>query len=332
MKVALYSSLRPRCGISTYACHLEEALRGLGADVRHWGSLRPHGEAFGEMREWDPDVVHVQYEVSIMPPRQALSDLARGRRAAGRRAVITLHSESRTGAEAASGGFSAVLLHRPPTFLPSARVVTMPCPTHEPSPRAALRARYGFPEDALVLSTVGFLLPWKRTAEIAARLAPWLVRRGAHLQVVAPEHFSPEARGHAAVCSKDLADLSAATGGLVRHISGYPPDGELVERLSLSDLGYVYCPEDTGSSSAAASLFVSARCPLVTSTSTHYDHLLCRSARGPKEDVGAFAEAVREAAGDRDLLLRLGAAMEEMYAETNYRECARRHLEVYADV
>lgn len=330
MRIALYSSKRARCGIATYSCHLEEALRRLGAEVRHWGSWQPHAETFSEMRGWSPDVAHVQYEVSIMPPRQALLSLATEQVSRGARAAITLHSESRQGAEVARAGFSPVILHRPGASIPQASLVTMPCPVHRPEPRAELRRRHGFPEDAFVLSTVGFLLPWKRTADIAAHLAPWLVRTRSHLQVIAPEHFSKDSRSHAEECSRALAKLTASTGGLVRHVSGYPPDGELVERLALSDLGYVYCPEDTGSSSAAASLFVSARCPLVTSTSTHYDHLLCRSARGPKGDPRAFAAAVVAAAGDQDLLLRLRASMEEMYAETNYDECAKRHLEIYA--
>lgn len=332
MRVALYSSKKERCGIATYAVYLENALRELGAEVRHWGSLVNDAMVFSEIRSWSPEIFHVQYEQAIMPPHEILFELARERRRNGGKNVATLHSETPISAELGRNeAFNSVLIHRLSKFISGARVFPMPCPRYAPSvPRAELRKRYGLSDNDFVVSTVGFLLPWKKTEEIVARLIPWLVRReNVVLQVIASEHFNPDARSYARACRDALSRLSASVGGRIKHVSHYPSDEEVLERLALSDIGYAYCPENTASASAAASLFISARCPLVTSNSTHYDHLIRYAVRAPKESLDLFARAVVESAENPDLLLRLRQAQELFYAETNYLESARRHLRIY---
>lgn len=330
MRVALYSSKKPRCGIATYSEYLEYELRRLGTDVRHWGSLVNDDAVFSEIRSWSPDVFHVQYERSIMPARGVLGSFTRDCAARGRKNVVTFHSESTESTELLSFKcFHGVIVHWIPQFV-GAKIIRMPCPVYAPSDKGKLRGRYGFATDAFVVSTVGFLLPWKKTEEIVRLLVPWLKKRPkAVLQVIASMHFSQDSRSYSDVCSATLRKLSASVDGRIKHISGYPSDVEVLDRLALSDLGYVYCPFDTASASAAASLFVSARCPLVTSTSTHYDHLIPYTVQAPKENTETFAGTIVKSAEDAALLLRLRSAYERLYAETNYNEAARTHLNIY---
>jgi len=331
VKIALYSSKRPRCGIATYTNYLEDALRSLGADVRHYGSGVPAEVVFSEVRAWNPEIFHVQHEHAIMPPNETLSNFAQERVQRGRRNIITLHTESQASAALASrGGFQASIIHRMPELLENAHVLPMPCPVQEASTDRGNRPRYGFPADSFIITTLGFMLSWKMMVETAEQFMPWLRENPeAYLQILASEHFSPGSAEYMRKCVRGLAALSVAVGGRIRHVLHYPSDQEVLERLLLSDLGYVYCPFDTKSASAAASLFISARCPLVTSASTHYDHLMCHVIRTPKGDLPSFVKRITEVARDADLLLRLRKSSEILYAETNYLECARRHLSIY---
>lgn len=336
MKVALYSSKRPRCGIATYTSYLERSLREIGADVRHLGSSSPPSQTFSEIRTWNPEVFHIQHEQAIMPSNDVLARFTDERTGRGRKNVITLHTETALSVELARRkSIQAVVVHRPPEILQDAHVLQMPCPVQQDGSvqRNGLLQRYGFPADAFIVSTVGFMLPWKMTVEIADQLLPWLKNKPRiHLQVIASQHFNPEAVDYMKKCSGKLAELSALAEGRIRHISNYPSDQEVLERLLISDLGYVYCPFDTASASAAASLFVSARCPLVTSTSTHYEHLMCHALRVPKGDVGRFSKAVVDAAQDPDLLFRLRGSSELLYSETNYLEFSRKHMRIYGSI
>lgn len=333
MKVALYSSKRPRCGIATYSSYLEKALRKMGADVRHWGSFGDPDQTFSEIRAWNPEVFHIQHERAIMPPDAVLGKFTNERAGQRRKNVITLHTETEQSVEfTRRNGIHAVVIHRLPKLLQDAHVLPMPCPPQEGEVQHnGLRQRHGFPIDAFIVSTVGFMLPWKMTVEVVSHLLPWLALRShVYLQIIAAQHFAPDAVDYMRKCSKTLATLSTEVGGRIRHVSHYPSDQEVLERLLLSDLGYVYCPFDTGSASAAASLFVSARCPLVTSDSTHYEHLMCHAIRVPKDDLGRFAKTVVATAKDPDLLLRLRESNEFLYAEANYMECAKKHMEIYS--
>lgn len=334
MRIALYSSKRSRCGIATYTSYLEVALRKLGADVQHWGSSELPRETFSEINSWNPEIFHAQHEPSIMPSNDVLARFTNDRAGHGRKNILTLHTETPSSVGLSyRSGIQAVIIHRLPKLLKNAHVLPMPCPVQERLiQRNSLLRRYGFPDDAFIVSTVGFMLPWKMTVEVVDHLLPWLrSRQNVHIQVIASQHFSPGAADYMKKCSKSLSALSNAVDGRIRHVSHYPSDQEVLERLLLSDLGYVYCPIDTSSASAAASLFVSARCPLVTSASTHYDHLMCHAVRAPKENVELFAKAIVDAAQDQDLLLRLREYNEFLYAETNYLECARKHMGIYGN-
>lgn len=332
MRIALVSSKRERCGIATYTSYLEAALRDRGADVRHWGTSGGWDTAFAGAASWNPDVLHVQYERAIMPPDESMAAVVadfRGRRAA---TVVTLHSETpESSAMARRAAFDGVIVHRPGSML--AAVFPMPCPVYDPAPRNRIRARYGLPSSAIIVSTIGFLVPWKAMAETAEELAPWLEREPrAIVQLIASAHFNPDLKKFSEESARRLAALSSEFGGRVIHVAHYPPDGEVLDRLAASDVGYAYCSVDTGSSSAAASLFVSARCPVVASDSTHFEHLPGSVFRVPKANLSALAQAVETVARDATMAADMRRGMDAEYMRTNYSEFARSHLEFYESI
>ena len=335
MKIAMYSSKRERCGISTYTEHIAAQLRSLGHTVEYFSSLPPYERVMTEILNWKPDVFHIQHEPSIMPPAGTLAVFAQELRSRKVRVALTMHT-----ANAQMVGVSQrvvpkaehIVVHRPIAALPKATIIPMPCPIQDAVPsKTILRLRYGFPEGAFVISTVGFLIPWKGHPKIVGHLLPWLFENpNIYLQVIASPHFNPDLAKYVNEATNDLADLNDMVGGdRIRHINGYPSDEELVDRLSLSDLGYTWCPMDTDSSSAAGAQFTAARCPLVATDSTHYLNLGEGIIRGPKHHMGAFCTLLREVASNEAILRELKQGQEAAYKERNYRSIARQHVNFY---
>lgn len=182
-----------------------------------------------------------------------------------------------------------------------------------------------------MLSTVGFMIPWKDHPRMVEAMLPWIESQPSlHLQIIASEHFNESMKGYAADCRAKISRIAARfKGSKIHHIDGYPSDRELVDRLAASDLGYVWCPFDTGSSSAAAAQFTTARCPLVATDSSHYAFLGTGIVRGSKLDLDAFVKLVQKTAGDRALLLELRENQRRMYRDRNYIATAVKHLEIY---
>jgi len=339
MKIALYSSNRERCGISTYTSHLEGALATLGHDVRHWGSGSPYDQTFGDIRAWKPDVFHFQHETSIMPPENVIEKYSNLMNRDRVRVMITLHTEDagtlRVARKVVAEGSGRIIMHRPTTDASDVVFMPMPCTGIGPLPdKMAMRRKFGLPEDAFVISTVGFMIPWKDHPRIVQALVPWLKKRDdVYIQVIASEHFNEGVRAYADVCRKQISSIDLESRERrIRHIDGYPSDTELVERLVASDLGYVWCPFDTGSSSAAAAQFTTARCPLVATDSSHYAFLGAGIVRGPKDNMNAFVELIQKTAEDRNLLESLRANQWSMYLERNYLATALKHVELYREV
>lgn len=335
LKIALYSSKRERCGISTYTDQLADSLSLLGHDVRYYGSQAPYEATFDEMLSWGPDVLHVQHETSIMPPDHVLEKhlnlISRG----GSKIFFTMHTEASEAVQLAKrvlNGRKSVVMHRPSETVKDAVVIPMPCTNiGTVDDKAGLRRKFDFPDAAFVISTVGFMIPWKDHPKIAESLVPWMLENPQiHLQIIASEHFNESLRGYAAECRQRLDRVAARfPEGRVRHIDGYPSDRELIERLMASDLGYVWCPFETASSSAAAAQFISAKCPLVASGSTHYDLLGPGVVRSLKADLPDFVKAIRATAAGGELLASLRSSQWSTYRERNYLMTAVKHLELY---
>ncbi len=335
LKIALYSSKRERCGISTYTEQLADSFTLLGHDVRYFGSQAPYEKTFEAILAWGPDVFHVQHETSIMPPEPIFERYLKLIAQGGARLVFTMHTEAAEAVQLARrvlGGSKRVIMHRPSENVKDAVVIPMPCTNvGTVSDKAGFRRKFDFPDDAFVISTVGFMIPWKDHPKIAESLVPWMLENPeVHLQIIASDHFNESLKGYALECRERLGRVAARfPEGRVRHIDGYPSDRELIERLVASDLGYVWCPFETASSSAAAAQFVSAKCPLVASGSTHYDLLGPGVVRSKKGDVSDFVSMIQSTASCPNLLSEMRSSQWSTYRERNYLTTAIKHLELY---
>lgn len=335
MRIALYSSKRDRCGISTYTTYLEKAFNAIGHEAQHWGSQAPYDHAFSAAMAWKPDVFHFQHEPSIMPPDPVMQKYVKIMRERGIKIMITMHTETPKTFESCRHlvpADSNLIMHRQPSKSIRPVVLPMPCPVLENIPdRAALREKYGYPKDALIISTVGFMIPWKEHPKIVKNMIPWLrKRKKAYLQVIASEHFNTDLTNYAISCRGDIKRFSTDLyNNRVRHIDHYPSDDEVIKRLVISDVGYVWCPFDTGSASAAAAVFTTARCPVIATSSSHYAGLGTGVVRGALENMDSFVSLIQQVADNAELMDKLKKNQEVMYQQRNYLEIARRHIGIY---
>jgi hypothetical protein len=332
MKIALYSSKLDRCGISTYTSNLADALTALGHEVQYFSSQPPYEPRFQEILAWKPDVFHFQHETSIMPGGGEIARFSAMLRQNGSKIFITLHTDGLENINIARSA-GPIILHRPSQYAPDAHILPMPC-TNAPSlpEKIAARRHFGFPDSAFVISTVGFMIPWKEHPKILELMIPWIRSRpDVHLQLIASAHFNSDLQGYAHLCRQQIAQIAAgsALSDRIHHVDSYPSDRELVNRLSMSDLGYVWCPFDTASASAAGSQFVSAKCPLVATDSSHYATLGDGVVRSRKESMSEFIQLIQKTAEDLGLLDRLRSNHDAVYAARNYTETARKHLMIY---
>lgn len=335
MKIALYSSKRDRCGISTYTSYLEQAFNSIGHEAQHWGSQLPYENAFNAAMAWKADVFHFQHEPSIMPPDSVMEKYVKEMRQQGIKIMMTLHTETPGTFETCRRlelANSNLIMHLRPSKTIRPIILPMPCPALEGTPdRMALREKYGYPKDALIISTVGFMIPWKEHPRIVKGMMPWLMQhQKAYLQVIASEHFNPDLKTYAISCRADIKRLSVGINGIrVRHIDHYPSDDEVINRLLISDVGYVWCPFDTGSASAAAAVFTTARCPVIATSSSHYAGLGTGVVRGALGNMDSFISLIQQVADNPDLIKKLKENQEIMYQQRNYLEIARRHIGIY---
>lgn len=216
------------------------------------------------------------------------------------------------------------IVHRP-YGVAHDKVVEIPlgCPEYEPpEDRAALRARLGLPADRVVLTTLGFLVRWKRLPETVSALLDRLPPT-VFLQVLTPPPFGGSA-------ADEIASMQAV---LQRHkardrvlfSTEFRSEQALLDRVCASDLGFLFHGQDTGSVSAATKAFVAARTPLVTTGSSHAADLREGVVRVGSFDQRAFAQEVARVAQDEQLRHALRAGMEREQERLRMGAVARKY-------
>jgi hypothetical protein len=221
---------------------------------------------------------------------------------------------------------SAIVAHRDYGILhPKMKQIPLGCPIYETrSSVADLREKYKLPEDATVITTFGFLTAWKRFPETARALVP-LLQPNMFLQMLCTPHFQRFVTGE--------QELRVAVRGSsqVQLQLSYLPQQELNERLYASDLGFVYHGQNTGSVSAAARQFITSRCPLVVTSSSHTSDLK-HASRPDQPDLDGFVQHLLRVASDKKAISTLREATERVYEQINMRTVAEQYRDLFASL
>lgn len=279
-KVVQISTVVPNCGIGQYTrslmASMSEATDQECIDILSLGktttTLPPC------------DLIHLHYEGAIWPSDNIIRDIVLPAKYRGTRVVCTYHSAlpDAITSHIQDKIVDLALIHwNPPGLqISDPRIMLlggMGCPGYT-VPRLETREDYreerGFTMRDKIISTFGFASAMRGQVDILAHLAP-LLRSNPQvkMQMILPENFLNK-EGHSIIHGGIRA--VARDYGIedqVFLIPDFLTDLEILTRLWISDLGFLYIDGHTPSTSSAARFFVAARLPLVVSPSSHFEDL-----------------------------------------------------------
>ena len=218
------------------------------------------------------------------------------------------------------------------TSTPKTTIIPLGCPTYEPTEsREAVRHRLGFPLDARVITTAGFLTKWK---EIPATVDALLTRIAQNpqkllLYVHTPWPFSTAGAREEELAVQNVLDKYNHIYGHRRFSTTFLGEKDLLDIVYASDLGFVFHPINTGSVSAATKQFVSARCPAVVTASTHSSDLMKGVVRINSFRLDEFTDTVMRTISDQHKLNVLRHEMQKEYERINMDAIAQQYIEAF---
>lgn len=320
--VVCHSALHP-CGIREYGRQLDAALEQAG--------VHPIALTFKDFAEVEAiasryTTLLVHFEPALVPSgfREVLGRVRRK----GARIVFCCHWFASDVPYIYGAEVDCFVVHRDYGEEERVEVIPLAAPTYDPpSDVAGLRRRLGLPQGAVVVTTLGFLSPWKSTARVLGALLRGGLSKDVFLQVLTPLPFSGDRTGEAAAVRSVLSEMDPSR---FFFSTEFRSEADLLDRVRASDLGFVYHGQHTGSVSAATKQCVSARTPLVVTASSHSSDI----AEGGVErvstfDVDEFARSVLLLASDPDRRARMRLALEEEYSSRSMAVVARRYVDLF---
>jgi hypothetical protein len=323
MRLVVINSPHERCGVREYGLQLNRSLSRVGVNVF------PHTYSdFTVSSLLKSDVVLVHFEDGLASGDfHSKLSLAKRR---GARIVFCCHRFESDKMDSFVPIVDRFALHRFYVGAPSNSIeVPLGCPIYEPSEsRAQIRRRLGLPENELIVTSLGFLAPWKRWAEVVEAVMAEL-HGSAFMQI---HTASPFSMGHQEFIRESARVKSVMSRGRGAHSTDFLTEKDLLDRVYASDLGFIFHPIHTNSVSAATKQFVSGRCPLIVTGSSHASDLKEGVTRVDSFDPRDLAREIRRAVEDGDLRARMVEGMDSEYSRMNMDAVASRYLSIFKEI
>ncbi len=319
--VAVVNSPHERCGVREYGIQLN---RSLSKTV----DLKPY--TYADVTEGalaEADIILVHFEGSLVSHEFYETLLAA--KQSGAKVVFCCHNYGPDIVAKFLPLVDRFVLHRPYGDAPPNSVeIPLGCPVYVPTEsRKQIRARLELPDDKLVVTSLGFLAEWKRWGEIVEAVAEKL-SGVAFLQI---HTATPYYAAHH--IERETARIQAALRpGSGRHTTTFEPERELIDRVYASDLGFIFHPIHTRSVSAATKQFVSGRCPLVVTGSSHSSDLQDGVIRVSSLDPHEMAKEIRRVVDDPELRARMASNMEREYERLNMDAAAEQYMALFKEL
>ena len=228
------------------------------------------------------DIVHFHYEPNLVHSHEFLHDAMRIIKLRGSKIACTYHSVSPDiiNYHLSKNIVDAAIIHWPhPIMSIDDKRVTilggMGCPVFQApaiEQREEMREQYGFHRFDTIISTFGFASVGRGHFEILEHLAPYMMQDPAlKLQLILPANFlNEEGKNN---IHKSIIDISRQYNlqKQIQLVADFISDLQVLERLFISQVGFLYLGMNTYSSSSAIRFFISARLPTVINSSTHFD-------------------------------------------------------------
>ena len=337
LRLSYISSWNVACGIAMYTKHLVDGIRRKGYDVFAYPNTTYYHDILSEVQKNDINVVNFQYEPILYPNLNGLVGLLQRLRAYGTKVVFTLHSEHPRIIPRLAHHVDKFIYHRPPTLIgpDQARVIPMGVPSYEPEvSRKEMRARYGYAEDDIVISTVGFAFKWKTFPGVLDHMVRFIKSKPKYKVqlLISNSDINRNETVNEILHVRQVIQKTRLQRQVWVNDGSFLPQKELSERLYLSDLGYLWSGITTRSSSAAGKEFVTARLPFVITNSTHYHDLVPFAARVTNMTFKGFVDGVFSIVEDDTALSIAREKIAERYQLLNYNDHVNKFIEFYEEV
>ena len=289
------------------------------------------------------DLVHLHYESAISPPDAVLREILSALQMRGTPVLATYHSVIPEVANyhMTNNLVSMAVIHWPPPGLQTEdrRVWIlggMGCPSYnlpQIEKKEEIRENYGFSMKDIIISTFGFAAVGRGHFEVLEQLAPLLqTNKQVHIQLIVPANFLNE-DGKNIVHSR-IEELVKAyhIGQQVHLVPEFVSDLEVLNRLWMSDVGFLFIGFHTGSSSAAIRFFISAHLPLVVNSSTHFADVRRGIVQVEGFNVAEFSRTVWDTAFNQQTQVRLRKEHHITYESQVWPAFAEGYLAAYKKV
>lgn len=333
-KVCFLSTWNIKCGISQYCKNVADALISKNFEVKAFENTEDYTNVFSFIKSNGYNIFIVQYEPAIIANFDLLVSNIVALKKYNRKAKVyfTIHSEN-TDLIKLDGIIDGFIYHKKNTLLyrkTRVHLIPMGVPIFDPKiSKLAYRAQYGIKEDALVISTVGFMFGWKQHASVLEKLATYM-KDNPRLVIQLLTSFH-SINNEECLAEYDKIRYVFTRYGIesqVVHITDYISQQELNERLYLSDLGFLWAAIQTTSSSASLKEFVASRLPVIRTDSTHY-HDVTGGCMITAQDLDQFASTIIDTISNSKKLQALSLKMENNYRTMNYGNVILKFIEVF---
>ena len=331
------SSWEKKCGIAMYTNHLVKALREQHKIVNVYNDFFEDSQKFiDDIKKDNIEVLNIQYHSVLIPPIDDFLAILKKVSSENIKIVITLHEEPDDFFRILDI-VDHVIIHKPLkntdyktnkiTYIPMG-IPVFPILLSKKD----LRDKYSFSSNQTILSTFGFLTPWRKNSDFLFNLIPYLKSNALlHIQILAslPTFGVPEAEKELEKIKNIIKKYKLTPQ--VTLISDFLPQSEISERLMLSDIGWLWGTRKGNESSAAARDFIAARLPLFLVDWAHYHDISLGIIKSSLK-IKPFIDALISVAASKDILNQLKEDMEESYNASNNNVIIGKHINIFNSI
>jgi len=342
MQILMISSWNSACGIATYSSNLIDELENKGVRVEVFSDTSNFQSLVKLAKESTADIVHFQHEFGISVENEALLSLIGKFKTAGRRVVITTHTEDALFNVLLDGIADAIILHHDRSNLSNKNTFSrfyhiphgVPIITMK-TPKAELRKKYGMTEDQFVIGTCGFVTNERAVfiENLINEMSGFIKEhKDFYINIATSSHRNDPDGKYANMIKASLLMVAEKNGFSDRVFinTTFMPTEEFRERIFTFDLGFAHGNPVVESNSGASADIVSCGVPLLVNDVNHFSHIkkYCDIVGGT---VKEYSERIQQLYLNREVLKQL-AIKAKGAKEIGYPQVAEKHIAIYNEL
>lgn len=328
MKITVCHSHQALCGIREYGRQLDRSLTAAGTEIT--ACTYDSGPLDAAVQQLSVgEILLVHHEPGLVHPAYLRPRLGAAK-SKGARVVFCCHMYDPNYMWNYEGLVDRFVIHRDYPVTHNTTIIPLGCPVYIPGEpgheKETLRAKFDLPQGKTILTTIGFLTPWKAIPTVARAFVEAVT---GHPNLFVNFH-NPWPFDTDGVQGEENTLLEVIYGNpQFKFSKEFLPEDQTLDLAWVSDVGFTLHNIHTGSVSAATKQFVSARRPLVVTNSSHASDLRKGVERVDSFDCGTFARAAVALAEDAARRAALEAEMTLEYERMNMDAVARKYVALF---